>query len=299
MRYLVNPLRSVTYHGKPASQAKWAASGFRRNPKRKLPKRTKFSKRQLAAQRKFAAMARARSKAVKRTLAKPRYTNPTGEVTMARRKRKAAHRRKTGRRVGRARSRSRRTVYAANPRRRSRKRSSSRRRVSHRRYRRNPGLSLGGVGGTLKKVGIGVVSVLGGMAVGNYISINVTPKIFTPAATDTTTTTATKNLLVAGALAFGIAMWGKRFIGEGPATLVAIGVMVVPVKNLIYAASPTSTFLGGGVMAMPGFRRPNGSISAYPRRTLPMGSYPRPGGQSAYPQISSYPSAAYGGHQPG
>lgn len=215
---------------------------------------------------------------------------------MARSKRKSTRRNPKRRRSSSLARR--RTGFALNPRRRHAKR----RRTYHanprrRRYRRNP-MSMNAVLGSLKGLAIGTAGVLGGVAVGNYVCTTIGPKLLPQSATDTPTTIAGKNLLVAGALAVGIAVLGRKVSPE-IAGLVAIGVLVKPATQLIYAVAPASAagFLGNGVTLMPGFPRAGRVVSGYAGtpRTLPRG------GASAYPDMAAYPShmSAYPQHQPG
>lgn len=278
MRYLVNPVASVRYKGRAVSKTKWKASGFRRN---------KPTKRQLAARKKFAAMAKARAAASRTT---KRATS--GVATMARRKRKAAHRRKSVRRVGRSRSRARRTVYAANPRRRRRHAVARTRKSTRRRYRRNPGLMTGAKGAAMS-LAYGLGGALGGMALGNVITTHVTPRIFAPQAGDTPQSVATRNFAIVGIGALGVLMFGKKFAPPLVVYSAAIGMLIQPTKALIYAYAPGSTFLGGSSVAMPRFRNANGLIANSRGRT---GAYPlvgNKGGVSAYPQVGAYPQATY------
>ncbi|HEX3698903.1 MAG TPA: hypothetical protein VH374_26270 [Polyangia bacterium] len=298
MRFLINPpMKSVKRaSGKAVSTAAWRKSGFRRNPR-------KPTARQLAARKKFAAMARARAKAARGTR-RARITSET--PTMAHRKRKAAHRRKTTRRA-RSRSRSRRTLLLSNPRKRTHKR---RRRATARRrgFRRNPPMGRGLLG-TAKTLGIGLGAALAGVAVGNFLSVNITPKIFPVSPTDTPTTAAAKNLAVSGALAIGVAHFGKKLgLPEGVAALIAIGILIVPARNMIYTMAPAGTpftFLGGGTMRLPTFPGPRSTMGAYApgnyqgRGAIGMGAYPRRAATplGAYPsRVQAYPTSSM---QPG
>jgi hypothetical protein len=225
---------------------------------------------------------------------------------MARRKRKAAKRRNPTRRRSRARARvrHRRPGMSVNPRRRKRSRSRARSRaVTHRRRRmhRNPGLSLGGIKSSAMTVGMGVAGGVAGLFVGNYLAVNVTPKLFTPNATDTATTVALKQMVVPGAAALAVVMLGRKYVPPIVAYGAAIGLLILPVRQLIYALMPPTAgapFLGGGTMAMPMFPRAGRVTSSYPQLRSGMSAYPATHQLGAYPQIQAYPAAAYN-HQPG
>ena len=150
-------------------------------------------------------------------------------------------------------------------------------------------------------VGVGVLGALGGLAVGNILAVNVTPKLFAPNATDSQSTAALKQLVVPALAAVAIAVYGRKYVPPVVAYGAAIGLLILPVRNAIYAMAPAGspmTFLGGGPMAMPMFARAGRVTSAYPQLRAGMSSYPQartPLG--SYPQVSSYPTAAYQ-HQP-
>ena len=289
MRYLVNPMKSVHYHGKPATARQWAGSGFRRN----APKRP--TKRQLAARRKFAAMARARASAARRHRASSEGT------IMARRRRKAAHRRNPVRR-GRARARSRRVRrYSLNPRRRVRR--VHHRRPARRHYRRNPGLSMGrGILGMVTKVAIAGSGVALGRMAFNFANNSFGNSLVS--ATDTPNTQNVKRLGLGVGVGLALLFVGRKMRGTGGdlLTYAAAGAVSAPLMSLLNTAiAVPATFQPlGGTMAMPPFRQANGMIAGG-RVALPAGttgSYPRPGraGVSSYPQVGSYPQ--YGQHQP-
>ena len=186
--FFINPVTSVRYRGKPASTKRWKASGFSRNRPRTAKAPTK---RQLAARKKFAAMARARAAAGRKKVRA--HSRSTGEAGMARRKRKAVTRRSPRRR--RRVSTARRRVYAANPVRRKRRRGRSvaRRSSSRRRYRRNP---PGGLVGSLINVGINAGGVVAGRVAYNIAQQQLGAMIASP--TDTPTMAQGKKLLVGG-----------------------------------------------------------------------------------------------------
>lgn len=165
-------------------------------------------------------------------------------------------------------------------------------------------VTLGGLKGAAMSVGLGVAGALGGVAASNFITTNITPKIFAPQATDTPQSVAWKNLAVNGAFALGVALYGKKVVPPLLAYSVAIGIVLLPARQVVYAMAPAGkpfTFLGGGVVAMPPFSRGNRPLNAYPgtRAALPMGSYPRATGRGmgAYPAVAAYPQDY--GHHPG
>ena len=211
---------------------------------------------------------------------------------MARRRRKAAHRRRNPVRRGRARSHARRRTLSLNPRRRVRHRVKHRRRL-----RRNPGVSLTGFKSSAMTVGMGVAGGVAGLFVGNFLSVNVTPKLFAPNATDSATTVALKNAVVPAAAAVALVMFGRKLAPPIVIYGAAIGLLILPVRSLIYAAMPptgSAPFLGGGSMAFPMFPRAGAVTSAYPRLTAGVSAYPgRATPIGAYPQVSAYPAAAH------
>lgn len=153
-----------------------------------------------------------------------------------------------------------------------------------------------GVKGSLMTLGVGVGAAFVGMAAGNFISTNVTPKIFAPSATDTPQSVALRNLGIAAGAAVLLVTFGKKFAPPLAVYSAAIGLLIIPAKNALTAYAPGSaSFLGGSPMAMPRFRQPDGRISAYPQPRKAIGAYPQPrAGRSmgAYPQVSAYPSSA-------
>lgn len=211
---------------------------------------------------------------------------------MARRRRKAVRRRNPVRR-GRT-HRARRTALSLNPRRRRRHHAATHRRRRHH-FRRNPGMvSLSGIKGAAISVGMGLGATLAGVYAGNFITTNITPKIFAPQATDTAQSRAWKSLAVNGVLAVGVALYGKKVVPPIVAYGIAIGMVLLPARQVVYAMAPAGTsptFLGGGVTAMPPFSPANRPLGLPRGRLNGMGSYPRPGSTplGAYPQLGAYP----------
>ncbi len=279
--FFINPVTSVRYRGKPASTRRWKASGFSRNRPRTAKAPTK---RQLAARKKFAAMARARAAAGRKKVRA--HSRSTGEAGMARRKRKAVTRRSPRRR--RRVSTARRRVYAANPVRRKRRRGRSvaRRSSSRRRYRRNP---PGGLVGSLINVGINAGGVVAGRVAYNIAQQQLGAMIASP--TDTLTMAQGKKLLVGAGVAVAITMLGRKMGGERGrkfSEFAAAGALSAPMIAFIGALSPTSmTYLGdGAVMAMPRFIGPR-NLSAY-AGNQGIAAYAG-SGMSAYAPSSSQP----------
>lgn len=269
MRYLINPMTSVRYKGKPASRARFHAAGFSRNPK-------KPTKRQLAARKKFAAMARARAAGARRI---KRAQSLTGG-RMARRKRsRAVTRRNPRRRRRHAVAVRRRRVYAANPRRRVRRHSAKRRRVGTRRYRRNP--DVGSMVNQAKDLfvgaGVGLVGMAAGRTISNMIPFNATSPAQQPLF----------DFAKGAIVAVAIRVLGEKVVGRDYARIAAIGALLIPTKNLIVNYAPgASNFLGAsdGVMAMPRFTNAR-RIAAYPGGVA---SYAGGEGMGAY--SDSYPN---------
>jgi hypothetical protein len=255
MRFLVNPMASVRRHGKPVGIKAWKASGYRRNPTRKTRKRA--SPKQLAARKKFAALARARAKVGGTHRAR---TKPKGTIMARRKRRTAAARRSTRRKRSPARR-----VMHHNPKRRRRviRHHAKRRRT----FRRNPGMGgmLGQVTTLFKESGVALLGMAAGRTISNLIPIAETSPLIAFA----------KGTVVA----IGIRMLGEKVIGRDLARVAAIGAMLMPVKNLVVGYFPTaSTFLGsyagnlGGVMAMP--RIPaRSTVTGYDGNAQTVGSY--------------------------
>ncbi len=254
MKYAINPMTSVRYRGKPASRKRFHAAGFSRNAPRRRKKRA--SPAQLAARKKFAAMARARAGS-----SRTRRAHSSKGVGMARRKRKAVARRSTRRkrRVGTARRR----VLAANPRRR--RRHATARRPRRRTFRRNPGFGRGILGEV-----IDVTMKGGAVAVGRigYNAINQNFGSAITSATDTPTTAAAKKLLLGAVVGVGIKMLTKKMGGRAASLgdFAAAGAVSAPMMQLLATLAPgTMTgYLGDGVMAMPRFNTARRSIGNYP-----------------------------------
>lgn len=243
----------------------------RTNRRRGSAKRRRFSPAQLAAQRRFAAMARARAgttrkaRSVVSVIPSPRRTGGT----MARRRR----RRSAAGRVRRRRRRS--TVYAANPRRRRRR--SFRRNPSGRRrrrsYRRNPGTGFspkGIIGSVVQGAKDGTAVVLGS-AVTNLVAQRI------PFAQTTVVGRAAVQLLVAAILA---PIVGK--ITRSPRT--ASFFLAGGVSNAIRPAIAAIPVIGPAA---------NAGLGVYPNRGV--GAYPRAAGVGAYPRLSGWASAPQGG----
>lgn len=215
------------------------------NPRPKGRKRArtmkKPSRKQLAARRKFAAMARARAKAARKAKWRAVQPNPRRKrrvPTMARRRRRRS--------TAVARRRRRRSVFSLNPRRR------------HRRYRRNPGFGSGVVGqftSLVKNAGGVALGVAGSKFVAGLIPISAgtTPNPWFEFAKD-------------GIIAVGFQMLGSRFVGSELAKRVAEGAMYRAIKNLAVAQVPSvATYLGGSdaVMWFPSGGYPQNRISSY------------------------------------
>lgn len=250
MRFLVNPMVSVRRHGKPVSRKTFHAAGFSRNAPKRKP-----TARQLAARKKFAAMARARAAGAR----KVKRAQTSKGVSMARRKRKATRRLTTGTRKRRSVSARRRRTYAANPRRHVKRRKSTAKRSAKRRsYRRNPGL-MKGIGGTALELGKGALAVGVGMAasrtLGGMIPLNASNPSQQPLYD------AAKGVVVA----IAIKKFGGKIVPQRYADLAAIGALVTPIRSLIVGYLPSAgQYLGdGGVMAMPRFTGAR-RIAAYP-----------------------------------
>lgn len=260
-RFLVNPLHSVTYKGKPASHAKWAASGFRRNaPKRKRAK--KPTARQLAARRKFAAMARARAAAARRNSG---ASTTGGSMKTRRKSSRKAVRRTTGRKRSRSAARRR---YAANPRHHAK-------RGRRRHYRRNPGM-IGAITGTVVDTGVVLIAGGAGRMLAGLIPFNASTPANQPYI----------DFGKAALIAVGVRTLGAKFLGQDKARLAAIGVMLPATKNLVLSFAPSaSTYLGAADRAPMFLPR---SISA---RNPGMNAYPAIGNKGPYtaPQMAAYP----------
>lgn len=203
----------MLYFVNPASKGRKrrASKGKKKGPSRK----------QLAARRKFAAMARARAKAAKKkkratTRRKPAMAARKRKRTTTKRRRRTSAKRRSGVRLVRRGV----TVYQGNPRRK--RRGGARR-------RRNPAI-MAQVIGLAKDTG----AVLVGGAVGRVAS-NVIPSFGNPIAD------AAKGF----AIAIGVRMFGGRMVGSDMARLAAAGAAQVPLKNLIVGFIPqAATFLG-------------------------------------------------------
>lgn len=192
------------------------------------------SKKQLAARRKFAAMARARAKAAKKTTKRAkRKVNMAKRRKTTRRKSSTRRRRTSARRSPVTRLR-RGAVYVTNPRGKRRRRRS---------YRRNPFGVRGGIVGDVIGLATDTGAVLVGRGAGRFIG-NMIPVGGSPIID------FAKNTLVA----IGIKRFGKRFVGDRVAGLAAIGAMLNPVSDLVNAYFPAAgALLSGHVMAMPSF----------------------------------------------
>lgn len=222
------------------------------------------SKKQLAARRKFAAMARARAKAARRVRSPKRRVRRRAvtrraithrRVGMARKRRRAApkRRRRTSaprrmrsvRRAGGAavsRQAWRASGFRRNPRRR-------------RRYRRNPGFSARGIVGQVKDLGIGAGVGLLGMAAGRTISNMIPFGQGDPI----------MGFAKSTAVAIGIRIFGAKVLGNDLARIAAIGAMLNPTKDLLISFVPQAQqFLGAstGVMYLPSFPTSR-SIASY------------------------------------
>lgn len=274
MRFLVNTpkrkrkraaaktVKSVRYNGRSVSKSTWKASGFSRNPK-------KPTARQLAARKKFAAMARARAAGARKI---KRAQTSTEVIGMARRKRRAVATRRGPARRRRS-STARRRVYAANPRRHKRRRSTAK--VSRRRYRRNPGgFSVNGIIGDVKDLAIGAGAGLAGMAIGKTVSGMI------PINSTNPQTQPIFDFAKGVVVAVGIQMIGKRFVGRDLARIAAIGALLNPTKNLVTSYAPSLSPYLGDAMFLPAFATPPRRLSAY--AGTGMQAYPNTG-MAAYP----------------
>lgn len=248
MRYLVNP-----------------------STKRKSARRKKApSRAQLAARKKFVAMARARSAAAKKS---KRATSGGG--TMAAKKRKSSKRRYSTNAPSRKRSAKRGRRYLANAPKRGKRRG-----VGRRRYRRNPDI-MGMVKGLAIDAGAGVA----GFAAGQYVLANIGPKVVS--AGDKPTTAAVKQFALGAVTALAIRLVGGKFVPMDVARIAAATALIPSTKALIYAfaagdagTNPVPTFLGRDDNGVTTFRRfPSNprALSGYagssPRRGAPLAGY--------------------------
>lgn len=198
---------------------------FLTNPgKRRTTARRKKSgrKRRSAAQK---AATRKMLAAAKRARAgTPKRTRTTRKVSMTRRRKRAGAPRRRRRTSRRAASRH---VVRSNPRRR-------RRAVTHRTRRRGRVHRNPGIVGIVRQGAMDAVATLGGGAAARIVSG------FVPLP-DTGITGVAKGL----AVAVGISIAARRFLGGDRARFVTAGAMQVPIKNLITTFLPQAgAYLG-------------------------------------------------------
>jgi hypothetical protein len=223
----------------------WLLNPRRKAKRRGAPRKRRFSKKQLAAQRKFAAMARARAKA-----ARPKRRAHTKGGSMARRRRRAAARRRSPARHRRRAV----TRYSAAPKRRYRSNPRRRHRTRIRHYRRNPGMGGGIVrqtGDLFLGAGVALVGAAAGRTISNVIPFGQGDPIM--------------GFVKGVAVAIGIRVLGPK-VGLKPewAKLAAIGAMMGPTKDLIVSFVPQAgSFLGAGPMLLPRFPRAPAGLHAY------------------------------------
>jgi len=244
MLYLINPAGERPMRKKKLTEAvKRGRRGLRRSAPKK--KRRRFSAKQIANQRRFAAAARARAKTAKRS-------KRAKGATMA--KRKATRRRTVSkRRRVTGTMKSVRRVGGASVSRKSWRSAGYRRNPKRRRYRRNPGMAGGLVGGAIeltKNTGAALVGAAVGRTVSNFIPISGGPVV---------------NFAKSTAVAIAIRMLGARFVGQETARFAAVGAMLGPLKDLILSFAPQAApFLSGdGVMYLPGIPAGMPQFSAY------------------------------------
>ncbi len=213
----------------------------------------RFSPAQLAAQRAFAAMARARSgkaRTVRRAASvstNPRRTG--GSMARRKRRRSAAGRPRVRRRKRRA--------VSLNPRRRvvrrrrSRVRANPARRRSARRHRRNPGFSGGGILRQIMRGATDGLAVTAGSGLTNYVSAKI------PFGQTSTIGQAATQLIVGT----GLGMVVKKVTRSERAAAFFIAGAYANVIRKLAASTPLAPFLSG--------------VGVYPRPAA-VGVYPRP-----------------------
>lgn len=206
------------------------------NPKGRTVSKSKPSAKQVAARKKFARMAKARAKASKQSTKRA----STG-ARMAKRKGTAKRRRRSSaKRRGAVTTLRRRSVYVTNPRRKRRRGTAVvKRRGKSRRYRRNPP-SMRGILGAVKQTAIDTALVLGGGAVGRVIG-GFLPSMKDSKGAINPYVEAAKGT----AVAVGVRLIGRRFLGDDKSRFAAAGAMQPVLKNLLLTFAPSAaSFLG-------------------------------------------------------
>lgn len=245
-----------------------------RTTKRATRRRVRrFSAAQLAAQRAFAAMARARSgkaRTVRRAASVSTNPRRTGG-TMAKRKRRRSA-------VGRVRRRKRRAV-SVNPRRTRRRRRTAvvrhrrnpavRRTRRRRSFRRNPGFSGGGILRQIMRGAGDGLAVTAGQGLTNYVSAKI------PFGQSTTIGQSATQLVVGTALGMAVK---KITRSERAAAFFVAGAYSNVIRKLA-ASTPLAPFLSG--------------VGVYPRPAT-VGVYPRPK-LAGYAGRDGFGSQSYGG----
>jgi hypothetical protein len=232
--------------------------------KKRAAKKRTFSPAQRAAQRKFAAMARARGKAA-------RSKNPSKGKTMAKKRRTS--------RASPARRKTRRTVAVrrANPVKRHRRRAAVK---VHRRRRHNP-ISMGSLARPMSLVKSAFTGALGAVAVNTVLN-----KLPLP----TALTTGYAVYATRGAAAIALGMLAHKLgVAGGTAAKMAEGALTVTlhdaIVNIAGSAMPTFGLAGAGFIA-------NKRMGAYlpPNR---MGAYLGPATNSNVRSLAGMGNKSY------
>lgn len=211
-------------------------------PRAKARKKAPSAK-QLAARRRFAAMARSRAAAAR--------TSQGGAV--AKRKKRRAVKRGPMRSV---RSASGKTVQRATWRASGFRRNPKRRSGKRRSYRRNPGLVRGLLGGVMD-LGVQAGAALVGGAVGGKAAAMLP---FTDApGSKLPVIDFGKNFI----LALLVKRYGTRFLPTHIVNAAALGMVLAPTKRLITAAVPEAAGYLGDVTMLPSFPGFQGYAPAY------------------------------------
>lgn len=208
----------------------------RRVKRRTIKQRNRPSTKQLAARRKFAAMARARATASRRTTRRTKRAHSSQGGTMAKRRRRRARPRV-------ARRRRRVSVARINPPRRRRRAGRAVARRGRRRYRSNPGFG-GGIVRQLTDTGMGALGVLVGGAAGRTLGGMI------PIGNGNPYIEAAK----AGVVAVVIRRFAPRLVGQKMAEAASYGALAGALKTLIVGIAPQAGAFLGDSNVMPFYR---------------------------------------------